>query len=370
MEKLKPIKIPLLNPNEPQALLVSLLKGDREPVEKGQVIAEIETTKSTGEIVAESSGYLVGLRHSAGQTVNAGEVLAYIGDTPTAQDLTLPPWSHEHTYELDDETLPSGLRITAPARELALEKGISLSSLPKGPLVTRQMIQDRIETHKPFQPIQIPEGENRVVIYGAGGHGSTLAALVQKAGTFELIGFLDDGFQSGDQIMGLTVLGGVEKLPELSRKGIRQAINGVGGIGDLQIRLAVYDRLREAGFHTPTVVHPTAFVEDSAELADAIQVFAFAYVGIDVRVGYGTIINTGVIVSHNCTLGPYVNLSPGATLAGGVNVGEKTLIGMQVTVNLYVNIGKGVRIGNGATIKADVPDGIIVPAGSIWPPRQ
>lgn len=370
MEKIKPIKIPFLNPNETQVLLASLSFVEGDPIEKGQVIAVIETTKSTGEILAEDTGYLVGLRYNEGETINAGDTLAYIGSSPAVKDPSLPPWLPELTNEDDSESIPVGLRITEPARELALEKGLNLYSLPKGPLVTRQMILDRIKAESPFTPMDIPEGENRIVIYGAGGHGSTLAALIRKAGTYNLVGFLDDGYQTDDQIMGLTVLGGVEKLPELARNNIRQVVNGVGGISDLQIRLAIYDRLREAGFHTPTVIHPTAFVEESVELANAVQIFAFAYVGIEVRVGFGTIINTSAIVSHNCTLGPYVNLSPGATLAGGVSVGEKTLIGMRATVNLYVTIGKGVQIGNGATVKADVPDGAIIPAGSIWPPRQ
>ncbi len=370
MKKIKPIKIPFLNPNESQVLLASLLLAEGDPLEKGQVIAIIETTKSTGEILAEDSGYLVGLRFSEGETVQAGETLAYIGESPSSKNPLLPPWLPELTDEDVSQSIPTGLRITEPARELALEKGLNLATLPKGTLVTRQIVLDHIKAQTPFEKLKISDDDNRIVIYGAGGHGSTLAALIQSAGTYEVVGFLDDGFQAGDQIMDLTVLGGVEQLPKLAKDQISRAVNGVGGIGDLQIRLAVYDRLREAGFHLPTVIHPTACIENNVELADAIQVFAFAYIGVDSRVGFGTIINTGAIVSHNCTLGPFVNISPGATLAGGVNVGEKTLIGMRATVNLYVNIGKSVRIGNGATVKEDVPDGAIIPAGSIWPPRR
>jgi sugar O-acyltransferase (sialic acid O-acetyltransferase NeuD family) len=143
----------------------------------------------------------------------------------------------------------------------------------------------------------------------------------------------------------------------------------VGGIGDLQIRLTVDTRLKAAGFFCPSVIHPTAFSEASTRLADGVQVFPFAYLGTEVSVSYGCIINTGVIVSHNCTLARFVNLSPGATLAGGVTVAENALIGMRATVNLNVHIGRGARIGNGATVKADVPDGGVVPAGTIWPPR-
>jgi len=369
MNKLTPIKIPLLNANEPEALLVSLMCVDGAPVAQDQVLAVIETTKSTGEILAEKSGFLVGLRYTEGDTLPAGETLAYIGETPDAQDPSLPPWGTE-TMEKEEHTSPDGLRITKPARELALASCLDLSSLPHGLMITRQMIEQRILEITPPQPAPIAAGENRILIYGAGGHGRSLAAMIRKLGTHKIIGFLDDGYQTGDQVLGLPILGGAEKLPELAGDGIRLAVNGIGGISDLRIRLHIFDLLHQNGFTCPTLVHPTAFLEESAELTNAVQVFPFAYVGTEVTAKYGCIINTGTIISHNCQLAPYVNLSPGATLAGGVIVGDKSLIGMRATVNLNVHIGKGARIGNGATVKADVPDRGVVPAGTIWPPKR
>jgi len=107
MEKLIPIKIPLLNPNEPEALLASLEVQDGAPVKAGDVLALIETTKSTGEITAEADGYLVGIRFREGETLNAGEVLAYIGDTPDASDPALSPWNTEEETR-KGETAPTG----------------------------------------------------------------------------------------------------------------------------------------------------------------------------------------------------------------------------------------------------------------------
>jgi len=369
MDKLIPIKIPLLNPNEPEALLVSLEIEQGAQVSEGDVVALIETTKSTGEIIAESNGYLVGLRFQAGDTLSAGETLAYLGDSPAAKKPAFPPWTPED-QPAEKAGSPQGLRITAPARELALESGLDLETLPHGPLITRQMVQSLLAPKAPLTAGDIPAGGNKLVIYGAGGHGRSLAALIRTSASFEILGFLDDGVDPGAQVLGLTVLGGGGKLGKLAEDGIHLAVNGVGGIGDLGTRLQVFDRLSRAGFFTPTVIHPTAFIEDSAVLGDGVQVFPSAYIGTEVDIGYGCIINTGVIVSHDCQLSPYVNLSPGATLAGGVSVGEGALIGMRATVNLYVQVGSHALIGNGATVKADVPDGGVVPAGTIWPPRR
>lgn len=370
MNKLVPIKIPLLNPNEPEALLSSLEISTGAPIEKGDLIAVIETTKSTGEVYAEADGYLVGVRFTPGDSLTAGDVMGYIGPSPDAQDPTLPPWSTLQTPPATTERSPSGLRITAPARQLALQAGLDLSTLPHGPLVTEKMIRDRLAFKRIPTKVEIPEGETRLLIYGAGGHGRSLAALIRTLGHFTLVGFIDDGYQVGEEILGLEILGGKETLPKLFARGIRLCVNGVGGIGDLQSRLAVYETLLTEGFICPSVVHPTAFVEDSAELAQGLQAFPFAYIGTEVQVGYGSIINSGAIVSHNCVLEPYINLSPGATLAGGVVVEEGALIGMRATINLNVHIGKRARIGNGATVKGDVPAGGVVPAGTIWPPRH
>ncbi|MFW5713107.1 MAG: NeuD/PglB/VioB family sugar acetyltransferase [Brevefilum sp.] len=368
MDKLIPIKVPLLNTNEPEALLASLEASEGEQLESDQVVAVIETTKSTGEIRAESGGYLVGLRFTEGDTLSAGEVLAYIGDSPDAHDASLPPWSPEEKDVSQAKGSPDGLRITTPARELAQQHGLNLESLPQGSLITSEMVKEMVSAQESSEPI--PADEKRLIVYGAGGHGRSLVALIRELNRYEIVGFVDDGYSPNDRVFELPILGGREDLQSLADEGFRLAVNGVGGIGDLVSRLSVYDQLRKVGIHCPTVTHPTAWIEASAQLDNGCQVFPFADIGTEAVIGFGCIINTGVIVSHNVELAAYVNLSPGATLAGGVIVGERALVGMRATINLNVRVGEGARIGNGATVKADVPDGGIVPAGTIWPPRR
>jgi sugar O-acyltransferase (sialic acid O-acetyltransferase NeuD family) len=208
---------------------------------------------------------------------------------------------------------------------------------------------------------------NAIIVYGGGGHGKALIDLIRILGTHPIAGIIDDGVTVGTVLMGVPVLGGGNILGQLVDQGITLAVNAVGGIGNIHTRTKVFDRLLQAGFTCPTLVHPTAFVEPSALLAGGVQVMPHSYVGSESRVGFGVIINTGAIVSHDCILGDYVNLSPGAILAGEVNVGLATLIGMGVTVNLRVRIGERARIGNGATVKSDVPQNGLVHAGSIWP---
>lgn len=209
-----------------------------------------------------------------------------------------------------------------------------------------------------------------LIIYGGGGHGKTLLELVQAAGIYHAAGFVDDGLASGSEILGAPVLGGSAILKDLCDRGIRLAVNGVGGINNVDVRIKVFEMLAQAGFDCPAVVHPSAVIEPSARLDDGVQVLAQSYISSDARIGFGTVINAGVVVSHDCILGEVVNISPGAMLAGGVVIEDYAQVGMAATINLNITIGRYARIGNGATVKKDVPPGTVVHAGCIWPPRS
>ena len=215
----------------------------------------------------------------------------------------------------------------------------------------------------------MPESTEKVLLFGGGGHGKTLLDLLRAMGRYEIAAVVDDHLPPGSQVLGVPVLGGAQALPGLFQSGIRLAVNGVGGIGNVAARLAVFDLLKQAGFLFPTLVHPSAVIEPSASLAPGAQVLALSYVSSAAAIGFGTVLNAGVVVSHDCQLGEVVNLSPGAALAGGVRVEDHAQIGMNATVNINLTIGRGARVGNGATVKADVPAGGVVRAGTIWPPR-
>ena len=57
-----PILMPLINPNEPEALLASLHVEEGQLVSQDDLLATLETTKSTFELRAEHSGYVAGIR--------------------------------------------------------------------------------------------------------------------------------------------------------------------------------------------------------------------------------------------------------------------------------------------------------------------
>ncbi len=207
----------------------------------------------------------------------------------------------------------------------------------------------------------------RILIYGAGGHAKTVISLLRLLG-WEIAGIVDDSVPAGKLVSGVPILGSAAVLPDLRSDGVADAVNAVGGIGNYAIRWKIFERLKTLDFRFPTLIHPSAFIEDTVTLADGIQVLAQSYISSESSVGFGTLINAGAVISHDGKIGRCVNLSPGALLAGEVTAADFSQIGMGATINLGVRIGERARVGNGATVKSDVPDDGRVYAGTVWPP--
>lgn len=73
-------------------------------------------------------------------------------------------------------------------------------------------------------------------------------------------------------------------------------------------------------------VHPTAVVEDSAELGDGVSIGANAYLGSSVKLGSDVTIGVGCYIGEGTTLGADCYLHPNVTLREGCVIGERVII--------------------------------------------
>lgn len=350
------VEVPLVNPNEPEAMVVDVAVSDGARVAEGDLLCALETSKSVEDVYAEASGFVFGLAAKLGTTVTAGGVLCYLADDADWS----PPDSSSDDQE---EAVPDDLKITGPALAVAKELGVDLDELPRGMLVTERQVREMAAP----TPADLPPGDGRsVIVYGRGGHGKTLIELIRAVGDLEVVGVIDDTAAAGSDVLGVEVIGSREDLARIRGEGVALAVNAIGGITNMSTRVEVTAMLIGAGFDLPVLIHPSAFVEASATIGAGAQILAHSYVGSAATVGSSAIVNTGAVVSHDCVLGDHVNLSPGCVLAGSVTVGSRALLGMGVTTYLGIEIGADARVGNGAVLNVDVPDGRRIAAGTVW----
>ena len=83
------------------------------------------------------------------------------------------------------------------------------------------------------------------------------------------------------------------------------------------LELGRLNRLGEAGYDVPALVHPRAYVSPSAVVEPGAVVLAMACVGTHTLVRRGAIINMGAVIDHDCTVGFCVHAAPGAIVKAG-----------------------------------------------------
>lgn len=129
------------------------------------------------------------------------------------------------------------------------------------------------------------------------------------------------------------------------------------GYRHLALRLELLDDLTRLGRATPRLIHPTAWVAPSAQVAPGAIVYPECCLDEGVDVGRGAVLHNRVTLSHDTTVGACAYLSPGVTTAGRVRIGERAFLGAGVVCADGVTIGDGAIVGIGTVVSADVAPG-------------
>jgi sugar O-acyltransferase (sialic acid O-acetyltransferase NeuD family) len=128
-------------------------------------------------------------------------------------------------------------------------------------------------------------------------------------------------------------------------------------IGNPAVRKRISEKLRQAGFMFPSLIHPSSMVSDRAAFEEGVVVSPHCVVSPNVTLKQFCYLNFGVGVGHDAVIGAYVQINPGAQLGGFSVVGNETLIGSGATIIERVTIGTKATIAAGSVILAHVADG-------------
>lgn len=198
--------------------------------------------------------------------------------------------------------------------------------------------------------------KHRILIYGAGGLGREVAAMMIGSDTFEPAGFLDDSIPAGKVIHGLKVMGTAEQL---RRMDVGQRL--VVALGDPILKEQLVRRLASFNVTFQTIVHPGALLQDAQNIriGDGCIIQAGVIFTTGITLGNHVLVNLNCTVGHDARIETCSSLMPGVNLAGNVSIGESVLIGSGVNVINSVSIGRRTRVGAGAVVIGDLPEGVL-----------
>lgn len=181
-----------------------------------------------------------------------------------------------------------------------------------------------------------------VVIIGYAGHAYVvIEALI--ANGYSVIGYCDHTPKANNPY-NLTYLGTEHTYFEAADSPF------IVTIGDNHIREKIQIAIEAKGRQPITVVHPSAIVSNSAQIASGCYIGAGAIINALAQVGKGTIVNTNAIVEHECTVEDFAHISPGAVLCGNVFIGYRTWIGANTVIKQGIRLENDVMVGAGSVV--------------------
>ena len=202
-------------------------------------------------------------------------------------------------------------------------------------------------------------------IMGVGGFGREVAdvanAINARLGDGEgytLAGFYDDGASDTNigrlEALNLPFLGPLPASPPEDGACL------VIGIGNPQVRRKIVERIADAGWIFPNLVHPTVQTGGAFRMGEGNVICGGVQITTNVTIGSHVHLNLNCTIGHDARLQDSVSVNPGAAISGEVTVKEASLIGAGAIVLEGRTVGRCSIVGAAACAVKDVPDNVIV----------
>ncbi len=135
------LKMPKMGIDMVDGTISRWLKSEGDPVQADEPIAEIETDKSTVELVSPEKGFLIKVVAAEDELVPVGDVVAYIGQAgESVGETSAPNATIPQTASVPEDTTPvsttpavssasNEIKATPVAQRFAKEEGINLANV-------------------------------------------------------------------------------------------------------------------------------------------------------------------------------------------------------------------------------------------------
>lgn len=197
----------------------------------------------------------------------------------------------------------------------------------------------------------------------AGGENLTITRLapLETAGPTELAFVAHPRYAS---LMANSAAGALIVSPALAEQAARRGASIVTDNPYLYFaRLTQWWRAREPQPAAPAV-HPSAWIDPSAQVAEGVSIGPFAVVEAGARIGAGTRLGAHVTVGRDCTVGERCILHPGVVIgADGFGFASDNGTWVKIEQLGAVRIGNDVEIGANSCVDRGALDDTVIEDG-------
>lgn len=191
-------------------------------------------------------------------------------------------------------------------------------------------------------------------IYGAGGVGREVRDIAELLGLWNEVVFIDDTGEEG-------LFQGAKRMPyeKFSCCYSPEETELTIAVGEPEHKIALYRKIKLAGYSFAKLIHPMAYISPSAVLGEGVIVKMGSFISCNTVIKANTSIEIGCMIAHDCVIHENSQISSGVSLGGGDIVGTGVFIGMNASVKEKTKIGNHTIIGMGSVVLHDMPENVI-----------
>jgi len=341
-------------------LIVSFESEDGASVDSGDILLEVEGSKSLFEIRAEVSGVVYHFS-KVGDQIPVGDIISCICTNGEQRPVEAPKNTETlmKKNKKQEQLGESDLRFSDSAKALLIEFSLDSDSvLPDLEFVTESDIKEFLQ----IKNLVVSKKSNirKIAILG-GGYGATLAFEIIGSNPIQnLVGVFDDN-------QNLLLQHGVERLAGLDLPKIVTDFKA-GVFDEVAIMVQSNKKLRQElhefcvlnEIPLVTLVHPRASVSPTAIIEPGCLIMDNVRVGYDAHLKRNVFVSGTVNIDHHCVIGENTTFGPGVFLSGGVDVGSNCSFGTSIGVESEIKIGNNCVITSGSIIQSNIADDTVV----------
>jgi len=197
--------------------------------------------------------------------------------------------------------------------------------------------------------------KKQIAIYGAGGLGREVLALIKALPEWEVMGFYDDGIPPGSNVAQYKILGSLQDLLEYKTE-----LHLIIAIGDPKVKTEIVNKLSSnPQIQFPVLIHPDALImsKSTVKIGDGSIITAGVKLTCDIQLGKHVLINLNCTIGHDVRIGDCSSVMPGVNIAGAVHIGKEVLIGSGANILNGLHVADAARVGSGAVVTKNVAEG-------------
>lgn len=196
-----------------------------------------------------------------------------------------------------------------------------------------------------------------IAIYGAGGYGNEIAALIKKLNiqkkTWNFVGFFDDSKEKGLETFYGPILGNIDDLNSWNKE-----LSIVIAIGNPEVLQVLYNKIQNKFIDFPNIIAPDILYHDinTVSMGQGNVIMYHSIISCFTTIGDFNLINSNVSIGHDCVLGSFNVINPAVRISGTVQIGNTNFFGVGSIIMQNLKVGNHTQISAGCTIFRNTQD--------------